>query len=99
MQSLSRRSMSRRNKRNFGSIFKEAAAFSSGAIFGIVPQFLFGLIMFLSGLYLIRNENKNEKDEKKQKNELKYYIGLGLLILGCVLCIGLGFDILINELF
>ena len=97
----------------YASIFKASAASGAGFIFGIIPQLLIGMIIFIYGFYLVKkyknkNKNKNKKNEDEDEDEdeyedvsLYYYLGIFLVILGSVVClnIAMGADIISNELF
>ena len=81
----------------YASIFKESAASGAGFIFGIIPQLLIGMIIFIYGFYLVKKyKNKNEHEDVS----LYYYLGIFLVILGSVVClnIAMGADIISNEL-
>ena len=82
----------------YASIFKESAASGAGFIFGIIPQLLIGMIIFIYGFYLVK-KHKNKKNEDEDVS-LYYYLGIFLLILGSVVClnIAMGADIISNEL-
>tara|TARA_B100001093_G_C25955562_1_gene646808 strand:- start:206 stop:490 length:285 start_codon:yes stop_codon:yes gene_type:complete len=86
---------SRKKKRDYRSIFKTAAVIGAGSLLGFVPQFLIGMTILLIGLYIF---NKSKKEENKE-DSIYYYFGIGLMILGSVLCLGLGFDLIINGIF
>ena len=86
---------SRKKSVNYGSLFKAAAVVGAGSIFGFIPQFLLGMTILLIGLYFF---NKSKKQEKKE-DSYYYYIGIALMILGSVLCMGLGFNLIVNGIF
>lgn len=87
---------SRKKNVNYGSLFKVAAVVGAGSIFGFIPQFLLGMIILLVGLYFF---NKSKKEKIKEESYYYYYIGIALMILGSVLCLGLGFDLIVNGIF
>ena len=82
-----------------GGLFKDHAIMSAGSIFGIIPQLLIGVCIILLGLYLLND--KNDKNDKTEKNDMKFYLGIILLIFGTVLTIGIfgGFDTITDALF
>jgi len=91
-----------------GGLFKDHAIMSAGSIFGIIPQLLIGVCIILLGLYLLNDKNdkndendETEKTDKTEKNDMKFYLGIILLIFGTVLTIGIfgGFDTITDALF
>ena len=82
----------------YASIFKESAVSGAGFIFGIIPQLLIGMIIFIYGFYLVK-KHKNKKNEDEDVS-LYYYLGIFLVLLGSVVCLNIimGADLITSEL-
>ena len=81
--------MTKEGKMKMYNVFKFSAVTGAGTVFGIIPQFLVGILIFLSGLYLKKNAT----------GDFQYYTGLLFMIIGCAFGLGFGQYILISELF
>ena len=98
-----------KNKQRYADIFKVAAVSAAGALVGIIPQLLFGVMLLLIGIYLLNldkknNEKTNQADKKNDKTNnhgFIFYLGICLIILGSVISLNMvfGLDIVTSELF
>lgn len=93
MPSLKKRSSSRKYSR----IFKENIFAGAGTFLGIVPQFIFGMLLLLSGIYLMRNSKKKE-DKNSDNDSIYFYVGIFLAIIGSAFCFGLGFGYILDGI-
>ena len=91
MPSLRQRSKSGKYSR----IFKESIFAGAGTFLGIVPQFIFGMLLLLSGIYLIRNDKKRD-NKNNDDDSIYFYLGVFLAIIGSAFCFGLGFGYILD---
>lgn len=83
----------RSSRPSYGNIFKISLVSGAGTFLGIVPQLIVAILLFTVGLSL-----KNEADKAETKG-LYYYIGIAIMILGSALGLGMGSNVLFNEIF
>jgi len=77
---------------SYGNIFKVSVVSGAGSFLGIVPQFILAIILFMLGLSL-----KNEAD--RNGSSLYYYSGIAIMILGSALGFGMGSSIVFRQVF
>ena len=92
-KSISKKSKSSKSKISYGNIFKISLVSGAGTFLGIVPQLIVSISLFILGLSL-----KNEADRNGSKG-LYYYLGIAIMILGSALGLGMGSNIIFSEVF
>ena len=75
----------------FANIFKDAAATSAGMIFGVGPQLVIAITIFILGLIL-----KNQADADDVQ-DYRYYTGIAMMIIGAAFGFGMNSEILLSE--
>ena len=83
--------MRKKSKTSYASIFKTSFAAGAGTFLGLVSQMFVGIVLFLVGIV-----TKNQADAEGAQ-DLRYYGGLVLMVLGCAMGLGLGAGALISE--
>lgn len=82
-----------KSKISYANIFKVSFVSGAGTFLGIVPQLIVSIFLFMLGLSL-----KNEADRNGSQG-LYYYLGIAIMILGSALGLGMGSGILFSEIF
>ncbi len=82
-----------KSKISYANIFKVSFVSGAGTFLGIVPQLIVSIFLFMLGLSL-----KNEADRNGSQG-LYYYLGIAIMILGSALGLGMGSNILFSEIF
>jgi hypothetical protein len=74
-----------------------ATGFGLGIGFGLsnIVFIILALVFFIPGFLLFNTEKKKSKNDK---DETKMYIGIGLMIIGCIFGFGLGFGFILSAL-
>lgn len=78
-------------KTNYANLFKMSFISGTGTFLGVVPQLFVGIVLFLGGVYL------KEKADSDGVQDVRFYGGLGLMVLGSALGLGFGAGTLIGE--
>lgn len=86
-------------KRRSGGNIRENinTGFGIGLGFGLSNMIfiVLGIMFFLPGFFMLKAEKK--KDQKDQ-NKSKIYLAFGLMFIGCILGIGMGFGFILSEM-
>lgn len=82
-----------KSKISYANIFKVSFVSGAGTFLGIVPQLIVSIFVFMLGLSL-----KNEADRNGSQG-LYYYLGIAMMILGSALGLGMGSSVLFSEIF
>lgn len=90
-----KKSKSKKSKSSisYANLFKVSIVSGAGTFLGIVPQLIVSIVVFILGLSL-----KNEADRNGSQG-LYYYLGIAIMILGSALGLGMGSGIIFNEIF
>ena len=86
------------NRRRGGNIRENlTAGFGLGLGFGLSNMvfIVLGLVFFIPGFLLFMAEKKKSANDQ---DKTKMYVGIGLMVLGCILGFGMGFGFILSAL-